>query len=162
MANQYYSIMTALLELGAFIGALQAGFVADKYSRKKAIGLSLSKFLLNDQFINISICVALGSIWFIIGAIIQTTSFSFAQLVVGRFIGGLGVGLLSAVAPMYISEVAPPNIRGALLAMEGATIVIGIVVMFYIVSIVFFHTPLIYLIFLTLFCIDVWFPIHRK
>lgn len=37
---------------------------------------------------------------------------------------------------MYISEVAPPNIRGALLAMEGATIVIGIVVMFYIVSIV--------------------------
>lgn len=36
---------------------------------------------------------------------------------------------------MYISEVAPPNIRGALLAMEGATIVIGIVVMFYIVSI---------------------------
>lgn len=162
MANQYYSIMTALLELGAFIGALQAGFVADKYSRKKAIGLSLSNFLLNDQFINISICVALGSIWFIIGAIIQTTSFSFAQLVVGRFIGGLGFGLLSAVAPMYISEVAPPNIRGALLAMEGATIVIGIVVMFYIVSIVFFHTPLIYLIFLTLFCIDVWFPIHRN
>lgn len=162
MANQYYSIMTALLELGAFIGALQAGFVADKYSRKKAIGLSLSNFLLNDQFINISICVALGSIWFIIGAIIQTTSFSFAQLVVGRFIGGLGVGLLSAVAPMYISEVAPPNIRGALLAMEGATIVIGIVVMFYIVGIVLFHTPLIYLIFLTLFCIDVWFPIHRK
>lgn len=37
MANQYYSIMTALLELGAFIGALQAGFVADKYSRKKQL-----------------------------------------------------------------------------------------------------------------------------
>lgn len=32
------SIMTALLELGAFIGALLAGFVADRYSRKKAIG----------------------------------------------------------------------------------------------------------------------------
>ncbi|ODO07210.1 hypothetical protein L198_00789 [Cryptococcus wingfieldii CBS 7118] len=60
-------IMTALLELGALIGAFQAGF-------------------------------------FIIGSIIQTTSFSFAQLVVGRFIGGLGVGLLSAVAPVYISE----------------------------------------------------------
>lgn len=43
MTDQYYSIMTALLELGAFIGALQAGFVADKYSRKKAIGLSLSR-----------------------------------------------------------------------------------------------------------------------
>ncbi|AFR95554.1 monosaccharide transporter [Cryptococcus neoformans C23] len=105
-------IMTALLELGAFIGALQAGFVADRYSRKKAI--------------------AVGSVWFVIGAILQTTSYSFAQLVVGRFVGGLGVGLLSAVAPMYISEISPPNIRGSLLAMEAATIVAGIVIMFYI------------------------------
>lgn len=43
MTDQYYSIMTALLELGAFIGALQAGFVADKFSRKRAIGWSLSR-----------------------------------------------------------------------------------------------------------------------
>ncbi|UOH82484.1 hypothetical protein LQV05_005186 [Cryptococcus neoformans] len=89
-------IMTALLELGAFIET------------------------------------ALGSVWFVIGAILQTTSYSFAQLVVGRFVGGLGVGLLSAVAPMYISEISPPNIRGSLLAMEAATIVAGIVIMFYI------------------------------
>ncbi|KIR78596.1 monosaccharide transporter [Cryptococcus gattii EJB2] len=105
-------IMTALLELGAFIGALLAGFVADRYSRKKAI--------------------AFGSVWFVIGAILQTSSYSFAQLVVGRFVGGVGVGLLSAVAPMYISEISPPNIRGSLLAMEAVTIVGGIVVMFYI------------------------------
>ncbi|ODN78377.1 hypothetical protein L202_04017 [Cryptococcus amylolentus CBS 6039] len=105
-------IMTALLELGAFIGALQAGFLADRYSRKKTI--------------------AIGAVWFIIGSIIQTTSYSFAQLVVGRFIGGLGVGVLSAVAPMYISECAPPNIRGSCLALEGSSIVIGIVIMFYI------------------------------
>ncbi|WVQ75206.1 hypothetical protein IAR50_004818 [Cryptococcus sp. DSM 104548] len=105
-------IMTALLELGAFIGAASAGFLADRYSRKRAI--------------------AVGAAWFIVGSIIQTTSFSFAQLVVGRFIGGLGVGVLSAVAPMYISECAPPNIRGSCLAMEGSSIVIGIVIMFYI------------------------------
>lgn len=80
---------------------------------------------------------ALGSVWFVIGAILQTTSYSFAQLVIGRFVGGLGVGLLSAVAPMYISEISPPNIRGSLLAMEAATIVSGIVIMFYIVSIVY-------------------------
>lgn len=109
---------------------------------KKQLVCPCQDFLLGDQVIDIR--VALGSLWFIIGAIIQTSSFSFAQLVVGRFIGGLGVGLLSAVAPMYISEVAPPNIRGALLAMEGATIVIGIVVMFYIVSIVIFHAPITY------------------
>lgn len=73
--------------------------------------------------------------WFVIGAILQTTSYSFAQLVVGRFVGGVGVGLLSAVAPMYISEISPPNIRGSLLAMEAVTIVGGIVIMFYIVII---------------------------
>lgn len=55
ITDQYHSIMTALLELGAFIGALQAGFVADKYSRKKAIGLSFSDFLFSDQVINISV-----------------------------------------------------------------------------------------------------------
>lgn len=77
---------------------------------------------------------AFGSVWFVIGAILQTSSYSFAQLVVGRFVGGVGVGLLSAVAPMYISEISPPNIRGSLLAMEAVTIVGGIVVMFYIVS----------------------------
>lgn len=77
--------------------------------------------------------------WFVIGAILQTTSYSFAQLVVGRFVGGLGVGLLSAVAPMYISEISPPNIRGSLLAMEAATIVAGIVIMFYIVNMSFYR-----------------------
>lgn len=50
--------------------------------------------------------------------------------------GGVGIGFLSSVAPMYISEIAPPNVRGAFLALEGATIVIGIVIMFYIVSII--------------------------
>jgi MFS family permease len=43
-----YSIMTGLLELGAFLGALQAGFLADKYSRKKTIGI--------------------GAIWFVVGS----------------------------------------------------------------------------------------------
>ncbi|WVW85908.1 hypothetical protein I302_107946 [Kwoniella bestiolae CBS 10118] len=105
-------IMTGLLELGAFLGAVQAGYLADRYSRKKAIGI--------------------GSVWFIIGSVIQAASFSYPQLVVGRFIGGVGIGLLSSVAPMYISEIAPPNVRGAFLALEGATIVIGIVIMFYI------------------------------
>lgn len=105
-------IMTALLELGAFLGAIMSGFVADRYSRKW--------------------CIGFGMIWFIIGSVLQATAFSFAHLVVGRFIGGIGIGVLSSTAPMYISEIAPPNVRGAFLVLEGATIVIGIVIMFYI------------------------------
>jgi MFS family permease len=133
-------IMTGLLELGAFLGAIQAGYLADRYSRKKAIGesqwrrwpqigLELRLLIRPSQY------SAIGSVWFIVGSIIQAASFSYAQLVVGRFIGGVGIGFLSSVAPMYISEIAPPNVRGAFLALEGATIVIGIVIMFYIVSI---------------------------
>ncbi|GFZ51342.1 hypothetical protein JCM24511_09102 [Saitozyma sp. JCM 24511] len=104
-------VMTALLELGAFIGALLAGFFADRYSRRASIGL--------------------GLVWFVIGSIIQTTSFQFAQLLVGRFIGGVGIGLLSSTAPMYISEISPPNVRGAFLVLSDGAIVFGIVVMFY-------------------------------
>ncbi|OXG19746.1 sugar transporter [Cryptococcus neoformans Tu401-1] len=63
---------------------------------------------------------------------LQAGSKSFAMLVVGRFIGGIGVGVLSSTAPTYISEIAPPNVRGAFLALEGSSIVIGIVIMFYI------------------------------
>lgn len=105
-------IMTALLELGAFMGALIAGFVADRYSRKASI--------------------AVGVVWFVIGSTLQTASFQLAQLIMGRFIGGIGIGVLSTTSPMYISEIAPPNARGAMLALGEVSIVVGIVVMFYI------------------------------
>jgi MFS family permease len=67
-------------------------------------------------------------------SVLQATAFSYEQLVIGRFVGGIGVGVLSATAPMYISEISPPNVRGAFLALEGSSIVIGIVIMYLIVS----------------------------
>ena len=106
--------MTGLLELGAVLGAFQSGFLADRFSRKLTIGI--------------------GSLWFIVGSVIQASAQTYAELVVGRFIGGVGIGILSSTAPMYISEIAPPNVRGAFLVLEGSSIVIGIVIMFYIVS----------------------------
>ena len=68
-------LLTAMLELGALIGALQAGFIADRISRKYTL--------------------AVGIAWFIVGSTIQTASVSYAMLVVGRTIGGIGVGVLS-------------------------------------------------------------------
>jgi MFS family permease len=58
---------------------------------------------------------------------------NYATLTAGRMIAGVGTGILSSTAPMYISEVAPPNIRGALLVLEQFAIVFGIVVMYFIV-----------------------------
>jgi MFS family permease len=65
--------------------------------------------------------------------LIQTVAMNYATLTAGRCIAGVGTGILSSTAPMYISEVAPPNIRGALLVLEQFAIVFGIVVMYFIV-----------------------------
>ena len=67
--------------------------------------------------------------------LIQTVAMNYATLTAGRCIAGVGTGILSSTAPMYISEVAPPNIRGALLVLEQFAIVLGIVVMYFIVRI---------------------------
>jgi MFS family permease len=53
-------------------------------------------------------------------------------LTVARLIGGVGIGMLSMVAPLYISEISPPEIRGALLVLEEFSIVTGIVIAFWI------------------------------
>lgn len=78
-------------------------------------------------------CNAFLKLTTVVCSALQAGSKSFAMLVVGRFIGGIGVGVLSSTAPTYISEISPPNVRGAFLALEGSSIVIGIVIMFYIV-----------------------------
>ncbi|CCX34367.1 Similar to Sugar transport protein 9; acc. no. Q9SX48 [Pyronema omphalodes CBS 100304] len=111
-AGFWKGFMTAMLQLGAMFGAAQAGYLADKFSRKYAMFI--------------------GFIWFLIGSTLQTAAVNYPMLVVGRAIGGVGIGVLSMVAPLYISEIAPPNARGALLVLEEWSIVFGIIVAFYI------------------------------
>ncbi|PYI23142.1 MFS monosaccharide transporter [Aspergillus violaceofuscus CBS 115571] len=105
-------LMTAMLELGAFIGCLFFPAVADRISRKW--GLSVATF------------------FFVVGAIIQTAASDYATLVAGRFIGGVGVGTLAMGAPLYISEIAPTRWRGSLLVLEAISIVIGAIVAYWI------------------------------
>lgn len=57
---------------------------------------------------------------------------TYAMLVTARFVGGVGIGMLSMVAPLYISEISPPEFRGALLVLEELSIVTGIVIAFWI------------------------------
>lgn len=108
----YKGFMTAMLEFGAFLGCFFMPKLCDKVSRKWAL----------------SVVVVI----FDVGAIIQTTAPSYAALVVGRTIGGIGVGTLALGAPLYISEISPPHLRGALLVLESVSIVTGVVVAFYI------------------------------
>ncbi|KAJ5238065.1 hypothetical protein N7489_008156 [Penicillium chrysogenum] len=105
-------ILTAMIELGAFIGAMNQGWIADKISRKWSIMVAVIIFLF--------------------GSALQTGAMSFDMLVGARFVGGIGVGMLAMVAPLYISEIAPPEIRGTLLVLQELSIVTAIVIAFYI------------------------------
>ncbi|PKX97864.1 uncharacterized protein P174DRAFT_363046, partial [Aspergillus novofumigatus IBT 16806] len=64
---------------------------------------------------------------FDISAILQIAAPNYATLVAGRFIRGIGVGLLAIGATLYISKIAPPNIRGTLLVLESISITSGVV-----------------------------------
>ncbi|RYN79441.1 hypothetical protein AA0117_g3438 [Alternaria alternata] len=105
------SFMTGMLELGAFIGCLFMPALADRISRKWALTVAV--------------------VIFNIGAIMQTAAPNYAVLVAGRTIGGVGVGTLAMGAPIYISELSPPNLRGTLLVLESICIVSGVVISFY-------------------------------
>lgn len=71
-AGFWKGLMTAMLELGALIGALFAGWIADKLSRKYSIVVAV--------------------VIFTIGSILQTAAMNYAMLTVGRLIGGWGIG----------------------------------------------------------------------
>jgi sugar porter (SP) family MFS transporter len=107
----YKGLVTAIFELGAILGALQSAFFCDKYSRRYTI------------------IVAVG--WYLLGSIIQAASQNYVILVMGRLIGGIGVGGASMVAPLYTSEIAPLHLRGALLALQQWMLILGIVAAFY-------------------------------
>ncbi|KAL9528295.1 MFS glucose transporter [Sphaerulina musiva] len=105
-------LLTAMIELGALIGAFNQSWIAEKYSRKYSIVVAV--------------------VIFTVGSILQTAAQNYSMLVIARLIGGLGIGMLSMVTPLYISEISPPEIRGALLVLEELSIVSGIVVAFWI------------------------------
>lgn len=102
-------LIVSLLSVGTLIGALLGAPTADFFGRRKAMSLE---------------CIV-----FIAGVIIQVTAFtSWVQIMIGRFISGLGVGGLSAAVPMYQAETAPPEIRGAMTATYQLFITFGILV----------------------------------
>ncbi|KIY64491.1 general substrate transporter [Cylindrobasidium torrendii FP15055 ss-10] len=103
------SIITSLLSAGTFVGAIGQAFTSDRFGRRGSI--------------------LIWSFIFTIGTVIQTaTETSIAQMSVGRFVAGLGVGAMSAIVPLYNGETAPKALRGILLVMYQLQIIFGIFV----------------------------------
>lgn len=101
------SLIVSILSAGTFFGALLAPFVSDTLGRRWS--LIISTFII-----------------FNLGVILQTASTGIPLLCAGRAIAGFGVGLISAVIPLYQSEATPKWIRGAVVSCYQWAITIGL------------------------------------
>jgi SP family arabinose:H+ symporter-like MFS transporter len=92
--------------VGCIVGAIFAGSLGDRYGRKPVLVVAGILFLVSG-----------------VGSAIPPT---FGFLIMARLVCGIGVGIASVLSPMYISEFAPPHIRGRLVALYQFSIVTGI------------------------------------
>ncbi|POY75737.1 hypothetical protein BMF94_1147 [Rhodotorula taiwanensis] len=108
-SNVRTGLIVGMLSIGTLFGALFGASIADRLGRRKAIMID---------------CTVLC-----IGIVIQAASVSaWYQFMIGRLVAGLGVGALSAVVPLYQSEIAPKEIRGTLVCTYQLMITFGILV----------------------------------
>ncbi|PPD76388.1 hypothetical protein GOBAR_DD26691 [Gossypium barbadense] len=91
---------------GATVGSFTGGTLADKFGRTRTFQLD--------------------AIPLIIGAFLTATAQTVQTMIIGRFLAGIGIGISSAIVPLYISEISPTEIRGALGSINQLFICIGI------------------------------------
>jgi sugar porter (SP) family MFS transporter len=101
------AVVSSLL-VGATVGALVAGPLSDRFGRRPVL--------------------ILAAIIFIVGALLAALTPNAAILIVARFVLGLAVGTASLLVPLYIAEMAPADVRGALVNFNQLMITVGILV----------------------------------
>ncbi|KAJ5241287.1 Major facilitator superfamily domain general substrate transporter [Penicillium citrinum] len=111
MGSTIQGWLVAALELGAWLGALINGVLADRISRKYAMMVAVVVFTL--------------------GTGLQTGAQNPAYFFAGRIIGGIGIGMFSMVIPLYQAEIAPPELRGSLVSLQQLSITIGTAISFW-------------------------------
>ncbi|WP_423128914.1 D-xylose transporter XylE [Gaoshiqia sp. Z1-71] len=116
------TISSALI--GCIIGGALSGLLASRLGRKKSLMLAAGLFFLS----------ALGSGYpeFLFFAKGEPTMGLLYMFNFYRIIGGIGVGLASAVCPMYIGEIAPADIRGRLVSINQFAIIFGMLVVYFV------------------------------
>jgi sugar porter (SP) family MFS transporter len=91
---------------GAAFGAAIGGKLADRFGRRRLIFI--------------------GAVVFFVGSLTMAVAPTVPVLVAGRLIDGVAIGFASIVGPLYISEIAPPRIRGALTSLNQLMVTVGI------------------------------------
>jgi len=97
--------------VGCMIGASVAGFIGDRFGRKKAM--------------------VLAAVLFVVSAIGSAVPRNLHEFVVARMLGGVGIGIAAMLSPLYISEVAPARMRGQLVSVNQFAIIFGMLVVYF-------------------------------
>lgn len=101
-----HGLTVSIALIGTVLGSLLGGIPAQQYGRRFTL--------------------LLIAIFYLVAALGTAFAPNWSIFLLFRFLGGLGVGISSVVAPMYISEIAPPSKRGRLVAMFQFNVVLGI------------------------------------
>ncbi|WP_407319287.1 sugar porter family MFS transporter [Isoptericola halotolerans] len=99
-------LVVAVALLGCALGAWGAGRLADRIGRVKVM--------------------LLGSALFLFSAVMSALAWTALDLSLWRFLGGIGIGIASVIAPAYIAEISPASIRGSLASLQQLAITVGI------------------------------------
>ncbi len=105
-------LATASAIIGCIPGAMSAGFISDRFGRRKVL----------------FVCALL----YLISAVWSGLATGFPEFIVARLIGGLGIGMSSMICPVYVAELAPPRWRGRLGTLFQLGIVTGIFITLFI------------------------------
>jgi MFS transporter, SP family, xylose:H+ symportor len=116
------TISSALI--GCVLGGIVSGYFASRFGRRRSLLFAAVLFFIS----------ALGS------GYPEFLFFNYGEATMGllymfnfyRIIGGIGVGLASAICPMYIGEIAPADIRGRLVSINQFTIIFGMLVVYFV------------------------------
>ncbi len=116
------TISSALI--GCIIGAALSGIFASRFGRKKSLIVAAGLFFLS----------AIGSAYpeFPFSTIGQANMAVLYTFNFYRVMGGIGVGMASAIVPMYIGEIAPSHIRGRLVSLNQFAIIFGMLVVYFV------------------------------
>ena len=120
--DAWHGITSSSALIGCIIGSAISGFFASRFGRKNSLFMAGIMFFLS----------ALGSYWpeFLFFDYGKPTYSLLIAFNFYRVLGGVGVGLASAICPMYIAEIAPSNIRGTLVSWNQFAIIFGQLVVY--------------------------------
>jgi MFS family permease len=108
LSTQMQEIVVSVVLVGAMLGAIYGGAIADRIGRRNTL--------------------LWGGGIFILGSILAPLSPNVGALIVARMLLGVAIGFTSVTAPVYVSELSPPKSRGRLIGLYQLALTVGIAI----------------------------------